>query len=199
MTLPQHETHPTDADVERWLDQLDPRTIEARDAAHFRAIIAASQALAAAEQDLRQAVASARAAGNSWAIVGAALGTTKQAAQQRFGQGRATTDVPVTRQPYGPEGAIRPDRPLKERRDRKMAENGNDRHVVPNADGGWDVKAGDAQRSSAHAGTQQQAIDRARQIVHNAGGGEVIIHGRDGQIRDKDTIAPGNDPFPPKG
>jgi ABC-type branched-subunit amino acid transport system ATPase component len=28
----------------------------------------------------------------------------------------------------------------------------------------------------------------------NAGGGELNIHGRDGQIRAKDTIAPGNDP-----
>lgn len=80
-----------------------------------------------------------------------------------------------------------------------MATNPNDRHVVPNPEGGWDVRAGDAQRSSAHAATQQQAIDRAREIVHNAGGGEVLIHGRDGQIRDKDTIEPGNDTFPPKG
>ncbi len=80
-----------------------------------------------------------------------------------------------------------------------MATNPNDRHVVPNPKGGWDVRAGDAQRSSAHADTQQQAIDRAREIVHNAGGGEVLIHGRDGQIRDKDTIEPGNDPSPPKG
>lgn len=80
-----------------------------------------------------------------------------------------------------------------------MATSSNDRHVVPNPEGGWDVRAGDAQRSSAHLDTQQQAIDRAREIVHNAGGGEVLIHGRDGQIRDKDTIGPGNDPFPPKG
>jgi hypothetical protein len=40
--------------------------------------------------------------------------------------------------------------------------------------------------------------DRAREIVHNAGGGEVKIHGRDGRIRDSDTVAPGNDPNPPR-
>jgi len=60
------------------------------------------------------------------------------------------------------------------------------------------LKAPDAKRASAHADTQKQAQDRARQIVHNAGGGEVVTHGRDGQIRDSDTIAPGNDPNPPR-
>jgi hypothetical protein len=72
--------------------------------------------------------------------------------------------------------------------------NSNDRHIVQNANGGWDVKAPGASRSSAHTDTQAQAIDRGRQIVGNAGGGELNIHGRDGQIRAKDTIAPGNDP-----
>jgi hypothetical protein len=76
--------------------------------------------------------------------------------------------------------------------------NKNSRDVVPNKDGGWDVVAPDASRASAHADTQADAINRAREIVHNAGGGEVRIHGRDGRIRDSDTIAPGNDPNPPR-
>ncbi|WP_324278163.1 DUF2188 domain-containing protein [Blastococcus brunescens] len=63
---------------------------------------------------------------------------------------------------------------------------------------GWDVTRPDAARRSAHAETQQQAIDRARDIVRNAGGGEVVIHNQQGQIRDKDTIPPGNDPNPPR-
>lgn len=74
----------------------------------------------------------------------------------------------------------------------------NDRHVVPNADGGWDVVKPGAARASAHADTQQAAIDRAREIVHNAGGGEVRIHRPDGRIRDSDTVPPGNDPNPPR-
>ena len=85
MTIPKPKTRPAPDDTEHWLDQLDPSTVEARDATHFRAIIAANQALADAERDLHQAVADARAAGDSWAVVGAALGITKQAAQQRFG------------------------------------------------------------------------------------------------------------------
>lgn len=76
--------------------------------------------------------------------------------------------------------------------------NDNRRHVVPNSDGGWDVKKPGASRASAHTETQKEATNRAKDIVRNAGGGEVRIHGRDGKIRNSDTIAPGNDPFPPR-
>ena len=63
---------------------------------------------------------------------------------------------------------------------------------------GLDVKKPGASRVSSHEDTQKDATDRARQIVGNQGGGEVVIHGRDGRIRDKDTVPPGNDPNPPK-
>jgi len=75
----------------------------------------------------------------------------------------------------------------------------NSRHVVSNPNGGWDVKKPGASRSSAHTDTQREATQRAGEIVRNSGGGEVRIHGRDGQLRDSNTIAPGNDPYPPKG
>ena len=74
----------------------------------------------------------------------------------------------------------------------------NDRHVTPDPEGGWDVRKPGASRASSHHDTQAEAIDRAREIVGNQGGGEVVTHGRDGQIRDKDTIPPANDPFPPR-
>ena len=75
----------------------------------------------------------------------------------------------------------------------------NERHVVPNKDrGGWDVVAPGAERSSGHFGTQSQAEARAKEIVGNAGGGEVRIHNRQGKIRDSDTVPPGNDPNPPR-
>ena len=73
----------------------------------------------------------------------------------------------------------------------------NERHVVPNPDGGWDIVAPGASRASAHVDTQAAGIGRAREIVGNSGGGEVVIHRPNGQIRDSDTIAPGNDPNPP--
>lgn len=75
---------------------------------------------------------------------------------------------------------------------------GTNRHVVPNTDGGWDVKKPGSPRAAAHAATQEAAVDRARQIVRNGGGGEVRIHGRDGRIRSSDTIPPGRDPHPPR-
>lgn len=73
----------------------------------------------------------------------------------------------------------------------------NNRHVTPHEDG-WQVIAPGAERASAVEPTQAAAIDRAREIVSNLGGGEVRIHGRDGQVRDSDTVPPGNDPNPPR-
>lgn len=73
-----------------------------------------------------------------------------------------------------------------------------ERHVVKNPDGGWDVKAPGAKRVSSHQDTQADAERRAKEILSNAGGGEVVIHREDGSIRDKDTAPPGNDPNPPK-
>ncbi len=37
-------------------------------------------------------------------------------------------------------------------------------HVVPNAEGGWDVRRGGASRSSGHFDTKQEAVQRAREI-----------------------------------
>ena len=55
-----------------------------------------------------------------------------------------------------------------------------------------------AKRASTHADTQKPAQDRVREIVRNAGGGEVVTHDRQGQLRDSDAVKPGNDPFPPR-
>ena len=66
------------------LDQLDVGSHPARDAAHFRRILAARERLEAAEKELRDAGLPAREAGDSWTVIGAALDTTRQAAQQRF-------------------------------------------------------------------------------------------------------------------
>ena len=68
-------------------------------------------------------------------------------------------------------------------------------HVVPHQEG-WAVKGAGNQRATSVHDTQQQAIDAARAIVRNQQS-ELVIHRRDGRIRDKDNH--GNDPFPPKG
>ena len=68
------------------LDGLDPKTSKAHDASHFRRIVEARRNLEAAEQELRDAVAEAREAGDSWTVIGAAMDTTRQGAFQRFGK-----------------------------------------------------------------------------------------------------------------
>jgi hypothetical protein len=74
----------------------------------------------------------------------------------------------------------------------------NKRIVAPRPEGGWQVIKPGAGRASAVAPTQEQAIDRGRQILQNDGGGELQIRGRNGRIRDSDTVPPGNDPNPPR-
>jgi len=74
----------------------------------------------------------------------------------------------------------------------------NQRHIVRSPGGGWDVKKPGAERSSGHFELQSEAIGRAKEILGRAGGGEAVIHGRNNQIRDSDTVPPGNDPFPPR-
>jgi protein-tyrosine-phosphatase len=75
-----------------------------------------------------------------------------------------------------------------------MAE-GKNQHVVPHPDG-WAVKSAGASRATKVVATQQEAIDVARQIAQNQQS-ELLIHGTNGQIREKNSY--GNDPHPPKG
>ena len=68
-------------------------------------------------------------------------------------------------------------------------------HVVPNRDGGWDIKRENAQRISGHYETKADAEAAARRMSIN-GGTELIIHGLDGRIQRSDSH--GNDPYPPR-
>jgi hypothetical protein len=71
--------------------------------------------------------------------------------------------------------------------------NDNSRYVQRREDGDWEVVKERHERASAIAGTQADAIDRAREIVGNAGGGELVIKDRHGHIRDSDTVSPGRE------
>jgi hypothetical protein len=74
----------------------------------------------------------------------------------------------------------------------------NDRIVYRTKDGDWANKKTSASKASSLHSSQKAAEDAARQMLKNQGGGELTTKGRDGKIRSKDTIAPGNDPHPPK-
>lgn len=69
-------------------------------------------------------------------------------------------------------------------------------HVVPNPNGGWDVKRGGGQKASHHTDTKAETEIIGRGISKNQET-ELVIHGKDGKIQGKDSH--GNDPYPPKG
>lgn len=69
-------------------------------------------------------------------------------------------------------------------------------HVVPNTNGkGWAVKGEGNTKYTKITNTKQEAIDYAREIAKNQEA-ELVIHGKDGKIQDKDSY--GNDPIPPR-
>lgn len=80
---------------------------------------------------------------------------------------------------------------LRDIEERKVMAN---QHVVPRS-GDWAVRgAGNGKVTSIHD-TQGDAINAARQIARNQRA-EVVIHGRDGKIRDSDSYGP--DSCPPR-
>jgi hypothetical protein len=68
-------------------------------------------------------------------------------------------------------------------------------HVVPHEEG-WAVRSAGSQRATSLHSTQGAAIAAGRDIARNQHS-ELVVHGRDGRIRERDSF--GNDPFPPKG
>lgn len=85
-----------DKDLDDFLDSVEVNPEDARDATHFRRIIAAQEAVEAADAELTAAVAAAREAGDTWDMIGTALGTSRQGAYQRFGRsGKLSSDEVV--------------------------------------------------------------------------------------------------------
>lgn len=72
---------------------------------------------------------------------------------------------------------------------------GKNQHVVP-TDGGWGVRGQGNSRLTSVSESQASAIEAARDIARNQQS-ELFIHGRNGQIRERNSY--GNDPNPPKG
>ena len=72
---------------------------------------------------------------------------------------------------------------------------GKNQHVVPR-DGAWAVRGAGNSRDTSHHQTQAQAERAAREIAINQKS-EVLVHGEDGRIRERNSY--GNDPYPAKG
>ena len=67
--------------------------------------------------------------------------------------------------------------------------------VTPRSDGKWQHKQDGNIRATAVTSTQREAVRSAVNAACKKRS-EVIVHGKDGKIRSKDSY--GNDPFPPK-
>jgi len=73
---------------------------------------------------------------------------------------------------------------------------GKNQHVTKHVSGNWQVKGSGNQKATVVTKTQGQAINIAKSIAQNQKS-EVVIHGVNGQIREKNSY--GNDLFPPRG
>jgi hypothetical protein len=58
-------------------------------------------------------------------------------------------------------------------------------HVVPK-DGHWAVKR-EGVKGSRTFSTQREAIERARDMAKRESSGQLVVYGRNGQIRERDT------------
>jgi hypothetical protein len=72
-----------------------------------------------------------------------------------------------------------------------MSGNQNRRDVSGNRRDGYKVT--EAGKTTSTAKTQREAESQAKSQVTKAGGGQVYIHRPNGQIRDADTVEPGNE------
>jgi hypothetical protein len=68
-------------------------------------------------------------------------------------------------------------------------------HIYP-SNGGWAVKK-EGKREETFS-TQREAVTAAREIVKNQSAGQLVIHGRDGRIRDHETYGMTTIQDPPK-
>lgn len=68
-------------------------------------------------------------------------------------------------------------------------------HVVKH-EKGWAVKGAGNSKATKVVKTQSKAVEKAIEIAKNQKS-EMFIHGRNGQIRERNTY--GQDKFPPKG
>jgi len=72
---------------------------------------------------------------------------------------------------------------------------GKNQHVVTHPEG-WAIKGEGNEKATKVVETQKEAIKIAIEIAKNQEA-EMLIHGRNGQIRERNSY--GNDPFPPEG
>lgn len=71
--------------------------------------------------------------------------------------------------------------------------------ITQRPDGKWQSKVQGNEKASFVTDTQKEAYAKQRDSFAKGSGGEISVHGKDGKIREKNTISPMKDHFPPKG
>jgi hypothetical protein len=84
MPRTREELEQAAAEAEAWLDTFEPDDASVAEVADLRAVTAAINKIAGAQAELEAAVLAARANGRSWGMIAIALGTSRQAARQRY-------------------------------------------------------------------------------------------------------------------
>ncbi|MGD0387256.1 MAG: sigma-70 family RNA polymerase sigma factor [Solirubrobacteraceae bacterium] len=82
-------TEYSEEEIQRYVklaEEFDPSGIPADDTNDLRAIAEAADAVRADDARVRELVALARARGRSWGKIAIALGVSRQAAHERFGE-----------------------------------------------------------------------------------------------------------------
>lgn len=73
------------AALEEWADRVDYEDLEFAETSTLRTIAALVEQREKADEGLQTAVKAARESGRSWSEIGAMLGVSKQAAQNKYG------------------------------------------------------------------------------------------------------------------
>ncbi len=71
----------------------------------------------------------------------------------------------------------------------------DEHHVLPNPNGGWDIKRGGSKKVIKHWEIKKDAVAHARQISRKQKT-ELVIRDKKGRFQNLDSH--GNDPFPPR-
>ena len=97
-------------------------------------------------------------------------------------QSATTTEAPQLAKPAELAQPTEAAKPVSRGRRRRV---GNRRIVTPRSGGGWSVGGGS--RSKDYR-TQAEAGEAARSELLATGGGELVVKGRDGKVREQSTI-----------
>lgn len=76
--------------LERWADDVDSADLKVADTEALRSIAELVEQRNEVDEDLTEAVRSARRSERSWAEIGAMLGVSKQAAQRKYAKAAAS-------------------------------------------------------------------------------------------------------------